>query len=202
MHGWPWFVGGAALAFTAVFHWVTLRRMLAVSGRITALVNRARFGPQKKVELTAEELRAAMLKATLEAFGPDALPAAESPAHPPPEVKREPKLSAPQGLGVHALFFAGLVAGGVLSALLAGASGVTGGLRGADFNALFGSKAAWTLALLGGGALVGFGTRMAAGCTSGHGLCGVSRFQVGSLASTVAFFGTGTLVAFVIGWLA
>jgi uncharacterized membrane protein YedE/YeeE len=45
--------------------------------------------------------------------------------------------------------------------------------------------------------LVGFGTRMATGCTSGHGLCGVARFEKGSLLATCCFFGTGVIVSFV-----
>jgi hypothetical protein len=55
--------------------------------------------------------------------------------------------------------------------------------------------------LLAGGALVGFGTRMAGGCTSGHGMCGVSRFQKGSLLATAAFFGTGVVTSLLLGKL-
>jgi uncharacterized membrane protein YedE/YeeE len=42
---------------------------------------------------------------------------------------------------------------------------------------------------------------MAGGCTSGHGMCGVSRFQKGSLLATVAFFGAGVATAFALGVL-
>ena len=51
----------------------------------------------------------------------------------------------------------------------------------------------WRLAL--GGAFVGFGTRMARGCTSGHGICGISGASLPSLVSTVAFLGTAIVVA-------
>lgn len=200
MPHWPWFVGGAALAAVCVFHWLTLRRMMAVSGRITSVINRVRFGPEKKVEMTAEELRAAMLKATLEAFGPEAAGEAAPAASKQPEVAEGPKLSVPQGTATHLLFLAGLLAGGLISALFAGGFAVSSGLRGEVFNGFFGSKAVSALVLLGGGVFVGFGTRMAAGCTSGHGLCGVSRFQVGSLLATMAFFGTGVLTSFVLRW--
>jgi uncharacterized membrane protein YedE/YeeE len=37
---------------------------------------------------------------------------------------------------------------------------------------------------------------MAGGCTSGHGLCGVSRFQPGSLLTTAAFFGAAVALSF------
>jgi uncharacterized membrane protein YedE/YeeE len=43
------------------------------------------------------------------------------------------------------------------------------------------------------GALVGVGTRLGNGCTSGHGVCGLSRLSVRSLAATVTFIATGAL---------
>jgi uncharacterized membrane protein YedE/YeeE len=40
------------------------------------------------------------------------------------------------------------------------------------------------------GLLVGFGTRMGGGCTSGHGICGISRLSTRSILATVMFMGT------------
>ena len=48
------------------------------------------------------------------------------------------------------------------------------------------------------GLLVGFGTRMANGCTSGHGVCGISRFSVRGIAATVAFLVAGGVAMFVL----
>jgi hypothetical protein len=45
------------------------------------------------------------------------------------------------------------------------------------------------------GALVGAGTRLANGCTSGHGLCGISRGSRRSIAATAVFFAIGVAVA-------
>jgi uncharacterized membrane protein YedE/YeeE len=47
--------------------------------------------------------------------------------------------------------------------------------------------------VLGGiaGLLVGFGTRLGSGCTSGHGVCGLSRFSKRSLVATITFMATG-----------
>ena len=45
------------------------------------------------------------------------------------------------------------------------------------------------------GALVGVGTRLGNGCTSGHGVCGLSRLSVRSLAATLTFMTTGFLAA-------
>ena len=47
------------------------------------------------------------------------------------------------------------------------------------------------------GLLVGFGTRMGNGCTSGHGVCGLSRLSVRSLVNVLAFMGAGFATVFV-----
>lgn len=44
-----------------------------------------------------------------------------------------------------------------------------------------------------GGLLVGAGTRMANGCTSGHGVCGISRLSVRGIVATLAYLGFGFL---------
>ena len=46
-----------------------------------------------------------------------------------------------------------------------------------------------------GGLLVGFGTALGNGCTSGHGVCGLSRGSFRSLVATLTFMATGILVA-------
>ncbi|RRH81442.1 YeeE/YedE family protein [Variovorax beijingensis] len=51
-------------------------------------------------------------------------------------------------------------------------------------------------ALVAAGLLVGVGTRYASGCTSGHGVCGLSRLSPRSLAATAVFMGAGFLTVF------
>ena len=51
-------------------------------------------------------------------------------------------------------------------------------------------------AVLAGGLLVGFGTRLGSGCTSGHGLCGMARLSRRSVAATATFFGVAMLTVF------
>lgn len=53
------------------------------------------------------------------------------------------------------------------------------------------------ISLIAGGMLVGFGTRLGNGCTSGHGVCGLSRFSGRSLAATLTFMTTGVISAIV-----
>lgn len=48
------------------------------------------------------------------------------------------------------------------------------------------------------GILVGFGTRLGSGCTSGHGICGISRLSKRSMVATLTFMLTGVLTVYVI----
>ena len=52
--------------------------------------------------------------------------------------------------------------------------------------------------LIAAGLLVGVGVRMGNGCTSGHGVCGLSRFSMRSLANVAAFMGAGFATVFVV----
>ena len=82
------------------------------------------------------------------------------------------------------LFLAGLVGGGSLIARLRpGAFGAPGTMSG--------------LVLAAAGLLVGFGTRLGNGCTSGHGVCGVARLSKRSIVATFVFMVTGALTVLV-----
>jgi len=110
----------------------------------------------------------------------------------------------------------------LLSGRLLGVSGILGGLL-----ALRRGDAGWRLAFLAGllvapavwalfaqpavprieaggtvlmiaGLLVGWGTRYGSGCTSGHGVCGLSRLSARSLVATSAFMGTGFATVYVV----
>ena len=47
-----------------------------------------------------------------------------------------------------------------------------------------------------GGLLMGFGTRLGSGCTSGHGVCGLSRFSIRSIIATVSFMAAGVVTVY------
>jgi len=57
--------------------------------------------------------------------------------------------------------------------------------------------ASWAMVIL-AGLLVGVGTRYGAGCTSGHGVCGLSRMSPRSLVATIAFMGAGFVTVFLV----
>ena len=54
----------------------------------------------------------------------------------------------------------------------------------------------WALAIA--GLLVGYGTRLGSGCTSGHGVCGISRFSIRSVYATVTFMASGFITTAIV----
>ena len=54
------------------------------------------------------------------------------------------------------------------------------------------------LVIIAAGLLVGFGTRLGSVCTSGHGVCGISRLSLRSLSATAVFIATGVATVFVV----
>lgn len=201
MSYWPWWTSGLALTAVMVGNWLLLRRMMGVSGRYSALVDRVRAlgdpattgGEDDALDMSPDELAEALRAVTSEQFGEGALEEV------PPDAPA-PALATATPLGVHLLFFAGLVSGGLVSTLLRGGWTPAMSLRGEHFAALVGhSRLLGPVVLVAGGMLIGFGTRMASGCTSGHALCGTSRFERGSMLATAAFFATGVGASFVLG---
>ena len=87
-------------------------------------------------------------------------------------------------LGWRLLFLAGLVGGGVVGGLVAPRA--------------YGTSSGSVLLLAAAGLLVGFGTRLGSGCTSGHGICGVSRLSRRSIAATALFVAAGMVTTFVV----
>jgi uncharacterized membrane protein YedE/YeeE len=87
-------------------------------------------------------------------------------------------------------FVAGLFLGGVVSAALGGGWEPTWtlGLLDARLGLGHTGKLAWMFV---GGLFIGFGTRLAGGCTSGHGIFGLSNLELPSLVSTLSFMGGG-----------
>lgn len=51
--------------------------------------------------------------------------------------------------------------------------------------------------IIAAGLLVGFGTRLGSGCTSGHGVCGLSRLSLRSLTATLSFIITGVITVYI-----
>jgi uncharacterized protein len=82
------------------------------------------------------------------------------------------------------LFLAGMLGGGAIYAYIL----APGSIPQAEFTP-------WIM--LGGGLLVGVGTRMGNGCTSGHGVCGLGRLSFRSLVAVITFLVTAMITVFV-----
>jgi len=84
-----------------------------------------------------------------------------------------------------AAFIAGLVLGGLLFALASG-------------HALAPRLQTGWPGMIAAGLLVGVGTRLGSGCTSGHGVCGIARLSPRSMVATVTFMVTAAITVFVV----
>ncbi|MEN9410362.1 MAG: hypothetical protein RL216_2336 [Pseudomonadota bacterium] len=118
----------------------------------------------------------------------------------------------------------------LINGRIMGASGIVGGLIDGSGRSTWAERAAFLLGLIGapaliawavggsdthlsgnfavvivGGLLVGLGTRMANGCTSGHGVCGISRLSLRGIVATVFYILAGGLVMaaarHLMGWI-
>lgn len=58
-------------------------------------------------------------------------------------------------------------------------------------------EANWVILII-SGLLVGIGTRLGGGCTSGHGICGIARFSMRSIVATLSFMITGAISVYVV----
>lgn len=83
------------------------------------------------------------------------------------------------------MFLVGLVLGGTALHLLR--------------PAVFGGDVRSLPYVLLAGLLVGFGTRLSGGCTSGHGVCGISRLSMRSVLATMTFIATGVVTVWALG---
>ena len=90
----------------------------------------------------------------------------------------------PDGVGWRVAFVAGLVAGAVLLRVFAPTA--------------FGAPTASLGTLAVAGLLVGYGTRLSSGCTSGHGVCGLSRRSPRSALAVMTFMGVAAGVVFAV----
>jgi len=86
--------------------------------------------------------------------------------------------------GWRVFFLAGLPLGGLIVAWLRGGLAI-------DISAS-------PIALVAAGLLVGFGTELGSGCTSGHGVCGLARGSWRSLVATLTFMAAGAITVFVV----
>lgn len=202
----PWWITAISLAFITLGFYFANDRTLGVSGSWTRVVQ---CRSDKQIDSEEASLAKqpglfedALMAATIEEFGEAEVkrflesrhklaPAIPEPA--PVTVKRV-------HWTVHLTFLCALALGGFIGALIRGNIGIQLDM-GSVHTELFGKGFAILMTLFIGGALVGFGTQLSGGCTSGHGLSGVSRLVPASLIATVSFFGAAIVFSMAIHYL-
>lgn len=194
---WPWWTGAVGLGLLPLVYWIVLRRPFGVSGLIGRLVSvgdELSVAKENAAAPTGEALDALLAAATLEEFGREAAEGPMAVAAPLPGRPLGPRL----GILDAAAFVVAMGLGGLVARLWAGRTLVLG--MGDSFTRSFGSGLPALSVLLAGGVLVGAGTSLAEGCSTGHGLTGSSRLQPGSLLATACFMGAAMCVSALLGW--
>jgi uncharacterized membrane protein YedE/YeeE len=108
--------------------------------------------------------------------------------------------AAPSRLGFRAYLLAGLLVGGLLYAVTLGSWAPSFTYPDIE-GPTAGSVVRQAILLVVAGGLMGFGARTAGGCTSGHGLCGMSLGSPASAVSTMTFFATAVALAEAFRWI-
>ncbi|HEY3500984.1 MAG TPA: YeeE/YedE thiosulfate transporter family protein [Polyangiaceae bacterium] len=181
----PFWLGGLAVGAIATLYPLLSGRLLGVSSSYASV-----FEKRSEEEASLAELQAALLAETEAEFGPQATEQAPSWRDKLARVRAEAERYRP-------LFLVGMVLG-PLALVLARGKFAPALTLGAGFDARYGTFGPLPiLVLLVSGVLIGVGTRLAGGCTSGHGISGFARGERGSLLTTAVFW----LTALGVAWL-
>lgn len=188
-------------ALTLGSYWL-LRRPLGVSGSWARVVlwhqDREIREAEKPFHDKPTMLMDALMAATIEEFGRDMVEQAMEKRRGQKvelvdSAKAAAVLPSREPWTSHLVFLMMLVVGGYLSTYMLGGFTLTYSL-GEEHQHYFGSGFSYIITLLMGGVMVGFGTQLAGGCTSGHGLSGVSRLMPASIIATASFFGAAVFI--------
>lgn len=196
---WPWWLGGIALGLVTVIYGLLIRKPLGVSGSWSRVASwyedkHMRQGAEV-MQQGSDEVANDLLAATLAEFGESA--AAE--ISPGKRSSRQVKSSTQKNefipWTVHLVFLLFMFIGSLLTAIYDGHLSFSLELS-ALHTEIFGTSTEVWLSLFFGGVMVGFGTQMAGGCTSGHGLSGCSQLVPASIVATVVFFLSASALSF------
>lgn len=203
MEYWEWWIGGLALGLFAVIFSLLTGKPLGVSGSWLSIARRKDDALLKAsaevLDGDQEQVKDDLMAMTMAEFGGDIMadaPSADSPQRREGEENAEGKSDVQLKQDytpwtVHVLFLVTMFFGSYLASLTTGDFSWSIDLSPLHTQIFENDGEAW-IALLFGGMMVGFGTQMAGGCTSGHGLSGAAQLIPASLISTAVFFGSAT----------
>lgn len=210
---WPWWAGAIGLALVTINYTLATDRSFGVSSAWDRVLH---WRSERHLERMEEEftddraLADALAAATAEHFGTG--PAAPmSPQVPyggtqPLEPDVEPAAGEttsitslrPVPLVTQAALLVSIFLGGLIAAVTSGRFHLRFDMGPGFRNLVTADPTTMIILLFTGGVLVGFGTRLAGGCSSGHGLSGCGRLRPVSLVATAVFFGTAVAVSFLL----
>lgn len=205
---WPGWVGGAVISAVVVTLLMTRNRQLGVSSCYAFAIDRANDWFEDRKKKTEPPASAFPIPATAPVSdNPDEFP---NPADfPMPGAFPMPSANASSTIQDESswptVFLGGILLGGIVSGILARTFSSTSLALNFDYA---GFDALWKLSplakaavLFGGGILVGFGTRMGGGCTSGHAITGAPGLQKASIIAMCVFMGVGIAATFLLNAL-
>lgn len=196
---WPWWAGAIGLALVTINYTVTTDRSFGVSGAWDRVVHWRRERERQRAADVVDQRALVDALAAASPGGP--VPAADvldPRSHEPAQVPTARPAPRPTPLVTQAVLLVSILLGGFVAAITAGRFEFRLDM-GAGFSQIVTDNPVTMVAVLFvGGLLVGFGTRLAGGCSSGHGLFGCGRLYPISIVATAAFFGTAVLVSFLL----
>lgn len=202
---WPWWAGAIGLALVTINYTLTTDRSFGVSGAWDRVVHwrKERELQRQRAEDDIDQRSLVDALAAASPGGP--APAAAEPAPAPATSQNEPAQAPtsqptprPTPLVSQAALLVSILIGGFVAAVTAARFEFRLDM-GPGFSQLVTNNPMTMVGVLFvGGLLVGFGTRLAGGCSSGHGLHGCGRLYPISIVATAVFFGTAVLVSFLL----
>ncbi len=201
---WPWWAGAIGLALVTINYTLTTDRSFGVSGAWDRVLHwrREREMQRQRAMDTVDQRALVEALAAASPGGPAPASAELDPAsstqNEPEQVPTPTPPPRPTPLVSQAALLISILVGGFLAAVVAGRFELRLDM-GAGFSEIVtDNPVTMIVVLFVGGLLVGFGTRLAGGCSSGHGLQGCGRLYPGSIVATAVFFGTAVLVSFLL----
>ncbi len=210
---WPWWAGAVGLALVTIAYTLATDRSFGVSSAWDRVLHwrRERHLERLEEEFTDERaLAEALAAATAEHFGTG--PGAPTSPHSPyeqtqpqdpnvePTAGKSPSVTSlrPVPLVTQAALLVSIFLGGLIAAVTSGRFQLRFDMGPGFRNLVTANPTTMIVLLFVGGVLVGFGTRLAGGCSSGHGLSGCGRLSPVSIVATAVFFGTAVAVSFLL----
>ena len=207
---WPWWAGALGLALVTINYTLTTDRSFGVSSAWDRVLH------WRRERGSSGWTRSSPTSERSPRPSPQRPPSTSAPTTPrppcpgpygtsqpvqtdvEPTVNRGTSALAPAPLVTQAALLVSIFLGGLIAAVTSGRFELRLDMGAGFRDIVTAIRPPWSVVLFVGGMLVGFGTRLAGGCSSGHGLSGCGRLRPVSLVATAVFFGTAVVVSFLL----